>query len=84
MCESRYLACEDFFVTEIVADSRQCRSVGGQRDRGPRAALFFITTYEFRGDVLGVGRAAAVAAEKDLTAGDERVADHPARLFDLG
>jgi len=62
------LAREDLVEAEIVAASRERRSVGGERQSRQRAAVFGEADGELGGEVLRVGSAAAIAEEEDLTA----------------
>ena len=69
------LAGEHPFIAEVVADGGERRGIGGQGDGGQGAAIGLETADHFGGDVLRVGGAAAIAAEKDAIAvaqaGDE-------------
>src|ERR1700722_14608103 len=65
------LTREHLLETVVIADCRQRRSVGGQRDRGIGRAIFLVAADDFSGDVLGVGGAAAVTCDQELVAGTQ-------------
>lgn len=62
--EALNLTLEDLLEPIVVPNGRERRRVSGQRDRRIWAPLAFESAGEFRGDVLGVGGTAAVAAEQ--------------------
>ena len=66
------LAGEYLFEAVIIADRRQRRGVGGQRDRGISRPVLLVAADDFGGDVLGVGGAAAIADEQKLVACAQR------------
>ena len=65
------LAGEDPDKAEVVACRSQGRAVGGEGDRRQAAARRLVADREFGGDMLGVGGAAAIAAEEELAPGPE-------------
>ena len=69
-----HLPSEDLVVAVVVADRRHRRGVSGQRDRGESPALAEVTTHQLCGEVLGLGRASAVAGSEHApsSAGDRR------------
>ena len=73
--ERANLPLEHLLEAVVVADRGQRRGVGGERDRGQRRAVVDEASDEFRGDVLGVGGAAAVAGEQHLAAALQRGRD---------
>ena len=73
--ERANLPLEHLVEAVVVADRGQRRGVGGERDGGERRAVVDEASDEFRGDVLGVGGAAAVAGEQDLAAALQRGSD---------
>ena len=72
LAEACDLPREHLFEAVIVGDRRQCRGVGGQRDRGVAGTLLFVAADDFSGDMLGVGGAAAIADDQELVAGAQR------------
>ncbi len=66
---------EHLLEAVIVADRGERRGVGGQRDRCKWGAVGGEAADELRGDVLGVGRAAAVAGQQNLAAAAQRAHD---------
>src|SRR5690606_30522730 len=65
------LAGEDLRIAEVVAGGGQGRGVGGEGDRRQAAPRRLETHGELGRDMLGVRRAAAVAAEENLAPGRE-------------
>ena len=72
LAEARDLAREHLFEAVIVGDRRQCRGVGGQRDRGVAGTVLLVAADDLGGDMLGVGGAAAIADDQELVAGAQR------------
>jgi len=70
--QSFQLPCEDLVVSIIVADCSHCRAVRIQRQRRQGMAFAQITSDELSRQMLGVGRAAAVAEEESLMSGTVR------------
>jgi len=66
--EGFHLAREDAFETVVVAGGGEHRSVGGESQRGKARAFSAQANDEFRGEVLGVGGAAAIAEEDEFAA----------------
>src|SRR4030042_678342 len=60
------LAAEDLLERAVVGDGRQRRRVGGQGDGGNGLAFYHEPVDELRREMLGLGRAPAVAAGQDL------------------
>ena len=60
------LFAEDVFEAVVVADGGEGGGVGGEGDCGQFHAFFFKTAGQFGGEVLRVGRRAAVAADEDF------------------
>ena len=73
LAERLHLLAEDLVETVIVADGRDDRRVGGQRDARQRKALALEAADEFRREVLCVAGRAAVAAGEDLVAVGKRI-----------
>lgn len=82
--EAGDLARERVFVAVIVADAGEQRAVGGKGDRGERAAILGVATDEFGGEMGGLGGAAAVAADEQLSAAAEGLENEAGRRVDLG
>ena len=82
--ERLHLAREDLVVAVVVGDGGERRGVGGERDRRQRAPLARHATDELGGDVLRVGRAAAVAEEQQLVPAAEGVRDEVDRSLEVG
>ena len=59
---------EDLVIPEIVGGGGEDRGVGGERNRGERPPRLRVAHHVFGGEVLRIGRAAAVAAEEDRPA----------------
>jgi hypothetical protein len=68
-----YLPGEDLLDAVVVADGGERGHVAGQRERGERAPFVLVTADEFRGEVLRLLGAAAVAAGQQAAAGDENL-----------
>jgi hypothetical protein len=68
LAEGLHLFREDLAVAVVVADGRQDRGVGGQRDRRQREALALETADQLGSEVLAVGSRTAVTAGEDLVA----------------
>lgn len=62
------LAFEDMFIAHVVRRRRQHRGVGGECDGGDGGPVLDEAHGKFGGDVLRVGRAAAIAEEEQLAA----------------
>src|SRR5580658_7930104 len=60
------LARKNIVIAEIVGDAGEQRAVGGEGDGGKRAAGLGVAADELGGEVLRLGRAAAVAADEKL------------------
>src|SRR6185312_5876738 len=65
------LSRKDLFEAKIITAGSQRGSVGGERESGQAAAIFDEAYGQFRGEVLRVGRAAAIAEEENLAAFSE-------------
>ena len=64
---------EHLLVGVIVGDRGERRSVGAQRDGGERRTLAFEAVDQLGGEMLRVGRRAAVAARQHLAAAAQRI-----------
>ncbi len=61
-----HLPSEHVFIPVIVADSRERRSVGRERQHRKRSPLHLESAHELCGDVLRIGSAASIPEEEDL------------------
>jgi hypothetical protein len=75
LAEREHLLGEDLLVVVVVGDRREGGRVGGQRHRRQPGALALEAVEQLGGEVLRVGRGAAVAARQDLAARHEPL-DH--------
>ena len=66
-----HLLREHLLERVVVRDGGEDRSVGGQRNRRQLRALALEAADHLGGEMLGVGRRAAVAAGEDLAVGEE-------------
>jgi hypothetical protein len=68
----------------VIGVGGQDRAVGGQSQGGQSRTLEVASepAHEFRGEVLGVGSAAAVAADEEFAAGLERAGNQGGRFLD--
>lgn len=78
------LAGKNLLVAKIVADAGDERGVGGKRDGWQGATRPCVAADEFGGEMAGLGRAAAVAADEQLSATVERGDNHLACAIDGG
>ena len=63
---------EHLVEAEVIANGGDDAGVGSERDRGPAAALAIESPDQLRGQMLRIGRAAAVPERQHLTARTER------------
>lgn len=82
--EAGDLAGEDVVVAVVVADAGEERAVAVERDGRERAAILLVAADEFGGEMLGLGRAAAVAADKEFVAALEAGENQVAGAIDRG
>jgi hypothetical protein len=66
------LTREEPLESQIVADRRQRRGVGGERDGRDGLAVLDVANRKLGGEMLGIGGAAAIAEEQDLAAVADR------------
>jgi hypothetical protein len=72
---------KDFVGVIIVADGGHEFAVGRERDGRIRPAVTHEPAEKLRGEVRGIRRAAAVAADKQLVAGGQAGQDHLRRAI---
>jgi len=72
--ERAKLLREDIAEVVVVADGRKDRGVRCEGDGGQRAAFPFQAVYELGRDMLGIGRASAVAEKKEAAVSGKRAA----------
>src|SRR5690606_11774531 len=75
--EATHLAGEDFVVGVVVGDRGQDRCVGGQGNGGEFIALALEAADQLGGEMLAVGRRAAVAADQEFAAARETGVEQP-------
>ena len=73
---------EDHLVAVVVADGGEDRGVDGQRDRRQAGPLALEAADELRGEMLGVGGRAAVAAGEHLAAAGDAADQRADRVGD--
>jgi hypothetical protein len=73
LAEGLDLLAEDLVEAVVVADRRDDRGVGAQRDRRQRETLALEAADQFGSEVLGVAGGTAVAACQDLVAVGQRI-----------
>ncbi len=83
VAQSRDLTGEHAIAPKIVDARRQRGTVRGERDRGQRSSGLFESDRYLRRDMLRIGGAAAVAAEKDFFSRPKRADDRLRRESDL-
>jgi hypothetical protein len=66
LAQRAYLLGKHLVVVVVVGDGGQGRGIGGEREGGEAGALHLEAIEQLGGEVLGVGRRAAVAACEDL------------------
>jgi len=70
------LSRKNFIGVVIIANSGHEFAVGGERNGRIGPAILAIAAEEFRGQMRGIGRAAAVAAHEQFVAGGQAGQDH--------
>src|SRR5574343_1450880 len=73
--KSRNLPAENMLIAIVVPDRRQRTGVRRERDGRQRLPRFLPLAHELSCEVLAVGRRTAVAAEQDLVAARQAVAE---------
>ncbi len=71
LTQSLNLSRKHVLKAEIIADRCQVGAVRCEGDGWQRDTVAAEPAYEFRGDMLGVTRAAAIAAKQELVSGEE-------------
>src|SRR5271169_3509761 len=64
--ETEDLALEQPVVAVVIADRRENRGIGGERERGSGSTIIIEPRQHLPGEVLGVRRTTAIAGEKQL------------------
>ena len=80
--QTAYLAGEHLVVAVIVGEAGEERAVRAERESRIRAPVVHEAAHPLAGQVLGVGRAAAVAARQQFVAVLERVCEPRGDLGD--
>src|SRR5205823_7401756 len=82
LAERTHLPGEHLLVAVVVGDGGEGGGIGGERHGRERRPFAREAPDELRRDVLGVGRAAAVAEEEDLPSGAQRLRDEVDRALE--
>ena len=80
--ERAHLLREHLLERIVVGDRGQHRRVGGERDRRKLRPLALEAADHLGGEVLRIGRGAAVAAGEDLAVGEQAFGQHARRARD--
>ncbi len=75
------LTAEDLFEAVVVADGGEDGGIGGKSDGGQAFAMAAEASDQLGGNVLGIGRGAAVAAQVDAAAVPKTAKKHVSGLF---
>jgi len=82
--EARNLTGKDAFITKVIADAGQQRTIRGQGNRRQRPPVPGVAPDQFGREMLRFRGTAAVAAEQHFIARAERIDDQLGCAIDLG